>query len=63
MARKLSVAQKKVLNRYPEVSHMDALPMDVQNTLYNLRDYETLHDDTTRYLNDRRLELLYGGVK
>ncbi len=60
MARILSAAQKKVLNRYIEASHIDELPADVVTTIYNLRDYETLHDDVTRYLTDQRLEVLYG---
>lgn len=60
MARVLSAAQKKVLNRYPEVDDFDQLPTDVIESLYKLRDYETLHSDATRYLNDRRLEVIYG---
>jgi len=60
MARTLSVAQKKVLNRYPEVMSFDDLPFDVQKQLYELRDFEILWQEATRYLSDRRMELLYG---
>lgn len=60
MARVLSAAQKKVLNRYPEVMSFDDLPMDVQKKLYEMRDFEILHQEATRYLSDRRMEVLYG---
>jgi len=60
MARVLSTAQKKVLNRYPEVMNFEDIPKDVQNQLYKMRDFETLHFEATRYLSDRRMEVLYG---
>ncbi|MEO1944835.1 MAG: hypothetical protein ABGY11_11100 [Candidatus Thioglobus sp.] len=60
MARKLSKQQKQMLNRFPEVDHFDSLPKDVIDSLYKLRDYETLHSDATRYLNDQRLGVMYG---
>jgi hypothetical protein len=62
MDKKLSIAQKKVLNRYPEVSHILGLPQDVQDNLYKLRDYNTLHSDVTRYLNNQQVRL-YGEEK
>ena len=60
MARTLSKQQKQILNRFPEMDHFDSLPTDVIDSLYKLRDYETLHSDATRYLNDQRLAVMYG---
>jgi hypothetical protein len=54
MRKVLSAAQKKVLNRYLGTFYnIDDLPQDVQDTLDNMRWYETMWSDVNRYLRDK----------
>lgn len=53
MARKLSAKQIAVLKNYPSYSDIEDLPMDVQEELENLNDYETLRQDANRFLYDQ----------
>lgn len=60
MEKKLSITQKKILNRYPETTSFEYLPVDVQKQLHKLRNFEKLPSEATKYLIDKNLEMIYG---
>jgi hypothetical protein len=53
LMRKLTEAQKQILHRYPSVTDVADLPVRVLDELEKLNDYETLRQDTNRYLWDQ----------
>lgn len=52
MARKLTIAQKKILECQTDKLGWDDLSPSVQSKLEAINDYETLWADASRYLSD-----------
>ena len=53
MARKLSAKQIAILKNYSDCTDFNDLPLDVQEELERYNDYETLVQDTNRFLSDQ----------
>ena len=53
MARKLSSKQIAILKNHSDCMDFNDLPLDVQEELERYNDYETLVQDTNRFLSDQ----------
>jgi len=58
--RRLSKAQKKILDQHRDCTDVDDLPWDIYEILVELNEYETLWQDINRYLWDNA-EIDYTG--
>ena len=53
MARKLNKRQLKLLEPYTDCTDYDELPINIQDQLESINDYETMIHDVNRALNDQ----------
>ena len=54
--RGLTKRQKELLNLYEGANHVDDLSTSVWEDLEEMNDYETLYQDTSRYLYDNYIQ-------
>ena len=53
MARSLTPGQKAILKKYPATCLWEDLPLEEQEKVLNLNDYETVLQDADRFLGDQ----------